>query len=218
MSEAVVIALGLTVGVDWRLLALVSAAVWAPLPAAVATGAVVIVGRRHLAARGAGGEIRFVESVVGELRAGASVRAALATACAPMPVCGPMIRRLEVGDPVAEAVAGLADALPRVGSLVEAAVQAGADGGRLVPVFEELVVHAVAEEEVAVEMRTATAQVRASMLVLVGGPVAYLAWSAGSGRLGELLGLPGGAVLASLGGALFTTGIVVMLLVARGIR
>lgn len=215
MSAALVLAAGLTMGADWRLLAMAGGAIWVPVPTAVAVAGVAVVGQRMRLASALGQEARFVETVVGELRAGGSLRAALRTACAGRPECAAICRRLDVGQPLADAVAGLTAALPTVGHLVEAAVAVGAGGGRMIPVFEEMVVIATADEMSQAELRTATAQVRASMWVLIGGPLLYLAWALATGRLERLMGLPGGAVVGSVGAGLFLTGVVAMLWVGR---
>lgn len=215
MIESALLAVGLAAGADWRLVVLAAGAVWAPLPSAAALLVVTMAGRRHHATMETGAEARFVESVIGELRSGASLRLALVVACAARPGGEGIVRRLEVGEPLAGAVAGLGGLLPTVGGLVEAAVEAGAHGGRMLPVFEELAVHAAAEEAAAAELRTALAPVRASMTVLVGGPVAYLAWSVVTGRLARLLAVPGGLWMAAVGGALFVAGIGAMVALVR---
>jgi hypothetical protein len=217
VSEAVLLALALTLGVDVRLVVLMGAALWVPVPAASALAVVALIGRR-----GSGGErdesLRFVESIIGELRAGSSLRVALLVACADNPDCRGIRRRIEVGLPLPVCVDGLSDALGTVGTLVESAVVAGAAGGRMLPVFEEIVVHAAAESETAAELRTATAQVRASMAVLVGLPTLYLVWSASTGRLFALLALPGGALMATVGATFFVLGLVVMTVLLRAGR
>lgn len=210
MTEALILATGLAAGADWRPLLLAAGAVWAPIPSAVALLLAAGVGRRQRVRAGAGLDVRFAESVIGELRSGASLRSALRAACRELDGAEPIVRRLDVGEPLDRAVRGLGELLPSIGPLAEAAVSAGAGGGRMLPIFEELVIHAAAEEAVAAELRTALAPVRASMTILAGAPVAYLMWSAGTGRLSRLLALPGGLVLATLGTFLFLTGIVTM--------
>lgn len=214
MTASLVLATGLAVGVDWRLLALAAGAVWFPIPAAMAVGAATVVGWR-IQSSARGSEARFAETVVGELRAGSSLRMALGVACGDQPETRSVIRRLEVGESLDRAVQGLGATLPTIGSLVEAAVTAGAGGGRMLPVFEELTSHAAANEAAADELRSALAPVRASMAVLVGGPVAYLAWAALTGRLMRMLSQPGGAWMAAVGGSLFLAGIGAMVVLAR---
>lgn len=215
MIEGVLLATGLAGGADWRLLALAAGALWAPVPATAALLVTAWVGRRIELATRAGGEVRFAESVVGELRAGASLRAALRTACSERSDCAAIVRRLDIGVGLSSSLEGLAGRLPTIGALVESAVEAGAGGGRMLPVFEEMLVLASAGEQAQAEMRTATAQVRASMWVLVGGPVAYMAWAVATGTLGRLVALPGGGVLAALGSVLFMAGVITMVLIAR---
>jgi Flp pilus assembly protein TadB len=215
MTETAILALGLAVGADWRLVGMAAGALWAPLPTTLALAATLAVSRRLGIATGAGNEVRFVEGVVGELRAGASVRAALRSACAARDDCRQIVRRLDVGAPLGACVDGLAGRLPTIGALVEAAVQVGAGGGRVLPVFEELVVFASAEEQARAELRMATAQVRASLWVLVGGPIAYLAWSVATGRFLALMSLPGGAAVAAVGAFLFILGVAAMAWMGR---
>lgn len=215
MIEALLVAAGLAAGVDWRLLALAAGAIWAPTPSAVALVGAWMMGRRAETRAGAGSEVRFAEAVIGELRAGASLRTALRVACAERPGAVSIVRRLDVGQPLDEAIAGLASLLPSIGHLVETAVLVGGGGGRMLPVFEELMVHAAAHDAAEAEVRTAVAPVRASMVVLIGAPLIYLVWSLATGRLARLLALPGGLWLASAGSGLFGAGIVTMLVLSR---
>lgn len=216
--EAFIVAAGLAAGVDWRLLALAAGAIWAPTPSAIALAAAAVAGRRAEARAGAGSDVRFAEAVIGELRAGASLRAALRVACTERPEAAPIVRRLEVGQPLDQAVEGLSSLLPSIGHLVETAVVVGGGGGRMLPVFEELMVHAAAHDAAEAEIRTAVAPVRASMVVLVGAPLLYLVWSLATGRLARLLALSGGLWLAAVGTGLFGVGVVAMLALSRRSR
>lgn len=215
MIEGVVLAVGLVTGTDWRLVALAAGALWAPVPAAAAVAATAMLGWKIEKAQRAGQEVRFAEAVVGELRAGASLRGALRAACSQRSDCTAIVRRLDVGDGLSASIDGVALRLPTIGRLVESAVRAGARGGRMLPVFEEILVIASAEEAVGAELRTSTAQVRASMWVLVGGPTAYMVWTMVTGRFGRLLAAPGGAVMSAVGMGLFVVGVVAMVVMAR---
>ncbi|HEX2152670.1 MAG TPA: type II secretion system F family protein [Acidimicrobiia bacterium] len=213
--EALVLAGGLAAGMDWRLSGLVAGAIWAPRPSILALTAVLIVGQR---ARGRSRDltdIAFAEVVIAELRAGSSLRAALRLACDDRPEAGAIRRRLDTGEPLGQAVRGLGAIVPSIGPLVETAVLVGGGGGRMLPVFEELLVHATAEQEAAAELSTALAPVRASMSVLVGAPVSYLVWSGLTGRLARLLSLPGGLWISVVGWFLFAAGITVMILLTK---
>ncbi|MFP3915413.1 MAG: type II secretion system F family protein [Actinomycetota bacterium] len=216
--EAVLLAAGLVAGAEPRRLALAAGAVWAPLPAALAVAVAVVVGRRAQQRDSLGSDVRFAEAVVGELRSGASLRSALRTACGGRPGSDRIVRRLEVGEPLPEAASGLAEILPSIGHLVETAVAVGGGGGRMLPIFEELMVHAAAQDAAASELRTALAPVRASMTLLVGAPLIYLGWSVATGRMARLLALPGGMWLAAVGTGLFAAGIGTMLALARAGR
>lgn len=218
MIEAIVVASGLVIGIDWRVIALMSGAMWFPVPSAVAVTVAVLVGRRWADRARSGRDLRFVESVAGELRSGASLRASLRAACAAIDGTAAIVRRLDVGEPLEKAILGIRDLLPSVGHLVESALTVGARGGRMLPIFEELMVHAASEEAAAAELRTALAPIRASLIVLVGAPAAYLAWSALSGRLWRLLEQPGGLGMATVGALLFVGGLGAMLLIMRSRR
>lgn len=214
MIEALFFAAGIVAGVDWKVLAPAAAAVWFPVPTAAAL-LVVLAAHRGRRLDPLATEVEAVEAVVGELRAGSSLRTALSSALAGMEGAEGVVRRLRVGEPLASAVADLERALPRTGRLIRVAIAAGGGAGRMLPVFEELVVHASAEASAAAELRTALAPVRASMTVLVGAPCLYLGWVTATGRLTRLLRLPGGAWVAGIGAALFSVGIAVMTAMAR---
>jgi len=216
VTAALALAAGAILGIHWPTLVLLGLAVWEPWAAAALVLFLVL--GAHRRGSGAGIEIRFVESVIGELRAGSSLRRALRVGCGEVPDAGPILRRLDVGDPLPQAIAGLAARLTTIGDLVEVAVAAGGGGGRMLPVFEEMLIQATADEMAAAEMKAALAPVHASMAVLVGGPVAYLTWSVATGRMSRLLAMPAGVWLTLAGGLLFAGGILAMLWMSRGSR
>lgn len=216
MITAVAVATGVLLGVHRPTLVLVALSVWEPW-AAAALVFLLVVGARQQDV-GAGVEVRFVEAVIGELRAGSSLRRALRVACGEVPDTGAIVRRLDVGDPLPRAIRGLSGRLPMIGDLVEAAVAADGGGGRMLPLFEELLIQATADEAAGAELKAALAPVRASMTVLVGGPVVYLVWSAATGRLVRLLAMPGGTYLTMVGGIVFCLGITAMLWMTRAAR
>ena len=216
MTVALILAWALVAGADWRRLALAGGAVWLPLPTGVALAAVVLVGTRAGRVGSFGDESRFVETVLGELRAGSSLRWALRAALVDLGGSERVVRRLDVGDPLGACIdLGLSERLPGIGPLVASAVSEGALGGQMVPVFELLLAHAKSEEATSAELRTATAQVRASMWVLVGGPLVYLAVMLATGRLGRLLALPGSRLVSIIGLVLFLAGAGAMVAMAR---
>lgn len=218
MTAAVLLALGVAAGGDLRLLAMAGGAVWAPLPTAVAVAVMTVLARRAEFRAAHRLDMSFLETVVAELRAGGSPRRALRAACRVLPNGQAMARRLDAGEPLRTSLDGLETRLPSVGALVVDAVTVANGAGRMLPVVEELIVHAASEADVAAELRAATAQVRASLWILVGCPVAYLAWSFGTGRLGPLLALPGGSMVAMVGAGLMAVGGSTMVMLARSGR
>lgn len=216
MTAALIMAWGLVAGADWRLLLLAAGAIWLPFPTGIALGVAIVVGTRAERVKNFGRESRFVEVVLGELQAGSSLRWALRAALVDLAGSEWAVRRLDVGEPLADCIDDrFYSLLPAIGPLVVSAVSEGARGGRMAPAFELLLAHARAEEAASAELRTATAQVRASMWVLVGGPMAYLTVMLATGHLGRLLALPGSRILSLAGLTLFLVGAGVMVLMAR---
>lgn len=215
MIAALIIAAGTGAGADWRLLALVAGAVWMPIPAGVAVAAAIVIGRRIEREIRSGVEIRFVDVVLAELRSGASVRSALIVGCETLANSGGLVRNLRTGQPVGVALGGLVDRLPDLGALVVSAVEAGADGGYMMPALEELSEQARADAAARSELRMAMAPVKASMWILAGGPSLYLIWMIATGRFAVQVAAPGGLWLAMVGGALFGLGLVVMAAMVR---
>lgn len=218
MTEGLILAAGLALGADRRLLALAAGVAYLPVAVLPALVVLIVAERRRRGQERVGREVRFAEAMLGELRAGASVRMALRTAVGVVGEAGPLARRLEAGLPLAEAMAGIEALLPTLGPLVVSAVSADGGGGRMVPVFEELLAHAVAEEEVRAELSAALAPTWASLTVLVGGPLCYLAWLAASGRFFTQLQAPGARAVAAMGAVLFAAGLAVVAWMMRGRR
>ncbi|HEX7098658.1 MAG TPA: hypothetical protein VF377_05410, partial [Acidimicrobiia bacterium] len=79
MIEMLLVAAGVLAGADWRLLALLGGAVWFPVPTAAAVAAVLVAHRSRLPDPLAV-ETEVVEAVIGELRAGSSLRSSLLAA------------------------------------------------------------------------------------------------------------------------------------------
>ena len=80
------------------------------------------------------------------------------------------------------------EALPVVGVAVGGAIRvAGETGGRVADSFEAIALMAADEEEMRNERRTATAQVRASALIIAVIPILLLGLLAATGRLSVLV-------------------------------
>jgi len=202
MMAVVVIAVAFALGVDPRRLALIAGVLYLPMVVAV------VIALHWLRARPdeTNGPSLFCVGVASELRAGASLRDALTTAAtsvglAPIPT--------GTNAPMTEVAAHVAGQLPSIGQELEltvvAASRSGSDSAAL---FEEIGSLAIAQSEIRREIRVATAPGRATALVLVGAPLIYLVGQLGSGGLAGLVASQEQRLVATLGLALFVTGLV----------
>ncbi len=117
-------------------------------------------------------------------------------------------RLATAGQPIERVASALQAGLPTQGEAAAGAVRiASLTGGRTAAVFESLAVMAREETELAGERAAAAAQARLSAAIVAGIPVAILAVTGLSGRLGELVsGGPAGMVMVALGVGLLATG------------
>ena len=163
--------------------------------------------------------VAFLQGVAAELRAGASVRSALAAASARTDTLDlAMVARLaEAGAPLSDVADRLESQFDDVGALVASAVDVGArSGGQMAPVFSTLASIATDRLELDREIRTSTAAVRASAYVVGGLPLLALAFGGLSGTLRQSLESgPAGVTLVGVGLALLVAGIGSMAMVAR---
>jgi Flp pilus assembly protein TadB len=141
-------------------------------------------------------DVRFCRSVADELRAGASLRNALAVASHEIGH-DDLAGACRVGRPFGEVADMVAQRLPGVGPVAAGAIRiAGESGGMVAGSFEAIALLASDEQELRNERKAATAQVRASALVISAVPVVLLAGLVASGRL-DLIG-SGGSLVAGL--------------------
>lgn len=165
-------------------------------------------------------EVRFLSAIAADLRAGASVRSAIAAAASGE--SDPMlqtVRRLALaGAPFSE-VAGSLGNLPVNGRRVSAALRVVEEvGGRSAGVFAGLADRALAEADLARERRVLTTQVRMSAAVVGGLPLVSLLVG-GVGRIGTLAASgPGGMVVATVGVLMQVTGGALVWRMAQGAR
>ncbi|MGH8949306.1 MAG: hypothetical protein ACRDXF_10655, partial [Acidimicrobiia bacterium] len=211
---ALLIALAVVAGLEWRRLALLTLAVAAPLPMAGLVAVHWWRARPSLSMR----PTRFCEAVSGELRAGASLRASLETAAVSVEAME-VARRCRMGAPM-DQVARAAEAEfggigPELGALL-----AGADGIGVSPaaLFDEIGALAMAQVEVAHEVSIASAPARATGAVLLLGPILAIGWAVTEGRLEGLLRQPAQRAAALVGLALVGVGITLSLLLLRRAR
>lgn len=207
MTMVVLLALGLGSGMAW--------------PAAVAVGSVIglpgifvpIAGwwavRGRLAARAGSNETEILAGIAGELRAGRSLRHALAGPGGSDP--GHPLRRAgrlaASGAPIGTLTPSLREALPGSGDLVVPAIgMLESSGGNAAAVFEMLAASHALEESLAAERRAALAPARISAAVLLGLPAIAMTWLVASGRIADLMADPVGRLLAALGIAFIAAG------------
>jgi tight adherence protein B len=198
--------------------------VWSGAPAGIvgfAGGAAApsIAMRRRIAGRSARAAAQMPEilaSLSAPIRAGASLPQAFAAAAeeADPPLAEALARTtrdLDNGVPIDEAIARFASrcAIPEavlVGRAMRVARQAG---GELARVLDEVAETLRDRERLARELRAATAQARASAIVVAALPVVFLLlMSAGGGDQAHLLfGEPIGWLLLGIGGGLEAVGV-----------
>ncbi len=156
-------------------------------------------------------DAHFCGLVAAELRSGVSLRKALEAAAVDAGDAD-LERLCTSGRPYSELAAGTARLLPVVGPAAGAAVLlAGKVGGRVAGSFEALGRMADDEEEMCRERRTATAQVRASAILIASLPPLLLAMLVATGRT-EVLGASGASGLGMMaaGAVLIVAGLVLI--------
>lgn len=208
------LAAGLIGGMPPLVLGIIALAWSAPLPALVLVTGVAFIGSRGRNPEPSSEAARIV-ALASELRGGATLRSALGTLSAP-------VARLSLaGRPVEELVAAIEDALPRHGQMVGAiALLADRLGGSVAVMFEELAVAALEVDELAREVRVATAPAYLQGAIVGGIPLLALIRLLASGGLGVLAASgPAGTAVAVAGVGLISLGVVtVAVLVRRSIR
>lgn len=203
MIVVAALAIAFAFGVDVRRLALLAGAVY--LPAAV--GALIALHWFRARPDETSQPALFCEAVAAELRAGASLRDALATAATSVGSV-PTSIDLPSGSPMTEVAARVSESFPAIGEelrlVVVAASRSGSDAAAL---FDEIGSLAIAQSEVRREVRVATAPGRATALVLIGAPLFYLFSQVGSGGLATFLASSEQRVVAVIGLGLFLLGL-----------
>lgn len=203
MILLVALAVAFAAGVDPRRLSLLAGAVYFPMVA----GALIAVHWFRARPDDTGKPSLFCESVASELRAGATLRDALATAATSVG-SAPASVGSSPGAPIAEVAARIAAEFPSIGEelrlTVIAASRSGSDAAAL---FDEIGSLALAQSEIRREVKVATAPGRATALVLIGAPLVYLFTQLGSGGLTGFLASSEQRVVAVLGLGLFLLGL-----------
>jgi Flp pilus assembly protein TadB len=211
MMTMLLLAIALALGVDPVRVVLLAAAVYVPYLLAILVIFHLWKSRPEEDTRPA----LFCDSVASELRAGASLRSAVAVSAASV---GARLRT--IGSTLDAVAAQVAEEFPSIGQELGLTIAtAGRTGADTASLFDEIGALALAQTEIRREVRTATAPGRATALVLIGAPVLYTASRFSSGGIDRLLATPYQRYAALLGFGLFAAGLVaVMLIVWRAGR
>lgn len=176
MLIGALLAAAIAVGVPPPLVAVGALAAWHPVPAILALVAVVVRQRRTNRRRRGDDEVAALLALGSELRAGASLRFALASIAVrrhgePWRSAG---RRALAGAPMETMRSDLVEALPRNGAMVAMACSLGErTGARLAPLIGRIVESAERRAELDRERIAATAQARLSTVVVGLAPLAF---------------------------------------------
>lgn len=215
-GPVILAALGLAAGAPPAPLALALAAVTAPLPTAAVLLALAAVQTRRIGARSPrSSQAMILVHLASELRAGQSLRLALADVAERGPGMERIGRLARAGRPMSEIGGALARAMDPYGRMTAAALRVAAyTGGALAPVFDQLAAQVMAVDDLARERRAAMAPAVMQGVVVGGVPLVALAWMLATGRLlrtlaagpvqaglvvtGTLLVLAGSAAVAAL--------------------
>lgn len=149
----------------------------------------------------------FCDSVASELRSGATLRSALLTAARSVDVAN---RSIDKGDlaPVDAVATAVVDELPTLSPELESLVRASArSGGAAADLFDELSATTIAQNEIAREVRVASAPARATAWFFVLAPTAFVVARGASGNFDGLLAVPGQRITAVVGMTLFAAGL-----------
>ncbi|MDX1468931.1 MAG: hypothetical protein R3258_06280 [Acidimicrobiia bacterium] len=208
MIDVIGVALAAGMGLSWPRVALVAAALYWPIP----TLGVIAVAQARLRA-GKPNAVGFCDGISAELRAGSSLRLAIAAAARSVGA-DDIARAAGAGAPMDEISRLVVSVFPEVGEELGLAVRelavSGSGGADL---FDEMGTLALANQEVAREVRVASAPARATAALFVAGPSLYLLVQARSGSLSALVAAPGQRVAAVVGLGLFATGLMIAMVI-----
>lgn len=203
MIELTLLGLAYLAGADvWRLI-LLGVAVAAPLVLLPLIVVLVVRGRGALDDRAP----LFCDSVASELRSGSSLAASLTSAGISVglwdgqPVPSGVTSARAVAEAASHELAGIAAELA---ATVEAAARAG---GRAADLFDELGALAIAQSEIAREVRVSSAPARATAWFFLVAPTAFVTLQARSGSLDALVHVPEQRIAVVAGMSLFLLGL-----------
>jgi Flp pilus assembly protein TadB len=222
---AVLLAAAIMVGTPWLVVVVLFAGAIAPLWTACGLLLLVVLTRgapRRSRATSTGDEVRFLAGVAAELRAGSSLRGAIASAAAKAErlELGRAVRLVRAGAPMPRVAATLGRRLPATGSLLAPAIElAASSGGRSAALFDRLALRAIDVQRADDELAVSSAQAIASAWVVGLLPVPVIAIGVLSGGLARVAAAGPLGVGAVVGGsAMLISGVVVVLGMLRKAR
>jgi Flp pilus assembly protein TadB len=201
---------------------LLLAVVWeAPMVSGVVlAGGCAWAHRQQRRLRTGGAVAAFHRTVAAELRAGRSLRLAVAGASrhvVDLNLVG-IARLAESGRPLEEIAAKL-NQDPRLSPAATAINVAAMTGGSVALVFDALTAEAVDEEALRMEQRALTVQARLSVAIVGGFPLFVLAGQLLSGELSKSIARgPAGVAIVTTGVSLLTSGLLMVFWLIRRAR
>lgn len=209
MIVPVLLAVAYASGVDWRRLAVIAGAVYLPWAAAAVVAWITWKARPDDDNR----SVLFCEGVAAELRAGSTLRDALAAAATAVGIRSRSVR-CPHDLPSAEVATALTEEFPAIADELRLTVlNTSSSGSQAADLFDEIGSLAIAQTEVRREVRVATASGRATSVLMVGAPLIYLVSRAGSGGLAKMLETSQQRVVVVIGLGLFLVGAASALLI-----
>lgn len=203
MIEVALLGLAYLGGADpWRL-TLLALAVVAP----IAVLPLIVIGSVRTRRSHDDRPALFCDAVASELRAGSSLAAALESAAASIGLGDLEPRFSGSQSPLAVAEAAGRE-FGEIGAELKATADAAARaGGRAADLFDELAALAIAQSEIAHEVRVSSAPAVATAWVFVLAPTAFVSFQTGSGGLDRLVQAPEQRIAALVGIVLFLLGL-----------
>ncbi len=203
----VLLSIGFALGADPRKLALLAVTVLVPQLILVAGVAAVWLSRRRSDPTAA----LFCEGVASELRAGATLRDAIAATGTFLAL--PKLADHARNDSLSRAAAEARVVFPTIARELETTITRVADsGGAAADLFDEIAALALAQEEIRREVLVASAPARAATGLFVVLPAGYLLYRWTSGGLADLAGSSVQVTMTVIGLGLFLVGLAVAVL------
>jgi Flp pilus assembly protein TadB len=205
--ELLMISLAVLAGVDLRRVGLLGALLHFPLAVIPLTALAIMRGQSS-----SGITVDYCDGVASELRAGSSLRQALAASASA--VGRPALAAQIWNADLSSAAVVVGSEFPGVGRELNVAIASTSrTGGPMAAVFDGLASLAIAEDEMEREVRVATAPAKAAATLLLTAPTLYLAarWES----LHELFGQPGQRTAGTIGAVLVVAGLVIGVIIVR---